>query len=212
MNKSLHAALVKSSLAIQNMAGPSCCCCHCWNAPPTISLCLHPLFGLHKYSVTVNECQFFSHGVIKWHIFASYTLPCQTPLCQSAFLLPSVARQQDVMEYWWEGSISTARPLTSTSDTVGQYNKIRGITFGAVLLDTQCHYSYPLLWEKVVKNPSRKATKDDDLSSMVFMGFSFHHIFSEVVKNKITHHALSKRIWMSMNMHVIIVLRLKGIY
>jgi len=34
-------------------------------------------------------------------------------------LLPSVIQQQHVMEYWWEGSTSTAIPPTSTSDVVG---------------------------------------------------------------------------------------------
>mgnify|MGYP001853016420 CR=1 FL=1 len=38
------------------------------------------------------------------------------------------------MEYWWEGSTSTAIPQTFTSDVVGQYNKIGGITFRAALI------------------------------------------------------------------------------
>ena len=54
--------------------------------------------------------------------------------CQSAPLLPSVTEQQHVMGYWWEGSISNAVPLISTSDVVGQYHKKGGITFRAVLL------------------------------------------------------------------------------
>ena len=37
------------------------------------------------------------------------------------------------MGYWREGSTSTAIPLLSTSDTVGPYNKVGGITFGAAL-------------------------------------------------------------------------------
>jgi len=40
---------------------------------------------------------------------------------------------QNVIDYWWEGSASTAIPPTFISDFVGQYNKIAGITFGAVL-------------------------------------------------------------------------------
>jgi len=35
---------------------------------------------------------------------------------------------------WWEGLTSTALPPTSTSDVVGQHNKIGGITFGAALV------------------------------------------------------------------------------
>lgn len=39
-----------------------------------------------------------------------------------------------------EGSTSTAIPATSTSDVVGQYNKIEGITFRAdFILKSQCH-------------------------------------------------------------------------
>ena len=38
------------------------------------------------------------------------------------------------MEYWWEGSASTAIPPTSASDIMGQQNKIEGITFSVALL------------------------------------------------------------------------------
>ena len=41
-----------------------------------------------------------------------------------------VTQQQNVMEYWQEDSASTAIPLTSAYDVVGQRNKIGGITFG----------------------------------------------------------------------------------
>jgi len=39
------------------------------------------------------------------------------------------------MEYWWEGSTSTAIPPTPASDVMHQHNKIGGITFGAALVD-----------------------------------------------------------------------------
>jgi len=39
--------------------------------------------------------------------------------CQTAPLLPSATQQQNAMEYWWEGSTSTAIPQTFTSDVVG---------------------------------------------------------------------------------------------
>jgi len=35
------------------------------------------------------------------------------------------------MEYWWEGSTSTAIPPTSISGIMGQCNNMRGITLGA---------------------------------------------------------------------------------
>jgi len=66
--------------------------------------------------------------------FASYALPLQTSFCQTAPLLPSVTQQQHVMEYWWEGSISTATLPISTSDIMGQKNKIGGITSRGALI------------------------------------------------------------------------------
>ena len=42
-------------------------------------------------------------------------------------LLPYVTQQQNVTEYWWEDSASTAIP--STFGIVGQRNKRGGITF-----------------------------------------------------------------------------------
>jgi len=40
------------------------------------------------------------------------------------------------MEYWWEGSTSTAILPTGASDVMGQRNKIGGITFGAALVES----------------------------------------------------------------------------
>jgi len=111
--------------------------CHCWNTVPTTSLCLHPLFGLHKHSASVYECQrvhFFLHVGIQFHTFVSRTLPCQMPFCQAAPLLPSVTWQENVMKYWWGGSTSTVTPPISISDAVSQHNKIGGITFRAALV------------------------------------------------------------------------------
>ena len=60
---------------------------------------------------TFSKCQwtsFFSHGGIQWHTFASYALLCQMPFCQTAPLLPFVARQQHVMGYWQGGLSCTS--------------------------------------------------------------------------------------------------------
>ena len=97
----------------------------------TTSLCSQPLFGLHKCSASINEGQwlpFFStQRNSGQHIFASYTLPYQMPLSQSAPLVPSVTRQQNMTEYWWEGSIPTAIPPTAISDNVGQCTKTEAL-------------------------------------------------------------------------------------
>jgi len=112
-------------------------CHHHWNSPPAAALCSRALFGLHQHPASVSEYRwvhFFPHGGMQWHTFASSALPRQTPFSQTVPLLPSVTRQQNRMEYWWEGSAPTATPPTSTSDITGQQNKIGGITFGAAIL------------------------------------------------------------------------------
>jgi len=61
----LHFVVWNLCMAIWNVACLSCWCHHCWNTPPTASLCSHPLFGPHKCSASVSWCQwvrFFLHG------------------------------------------------------------------------------------------------------------------------------------------------------
>ena len=74
-------------------------------------------------------------------------------LCRIAPLLPYVARQQNVMEYGWEGSTSTAISPTSASNFVGQHNKIRGIIFRAALVD--CMGANGILIEGLLLFPGR---------------------------------------------------------
>ena len=78
--------------------------------------------------------QLFLHRGIQFQCFSSYTLLCQTLFFQAAPLLPPVTWQQNAMEYWWEGSTSTAIPPTSASEVMGQYIKIAGVTIGAALI------------------------------------------------------------------------------
>ena len=140
LNKSLHATFLEVWL------------CRTWlvfhvsvttaETLHTTSLCCHSLFGLHKCSASIDECQWaqcFLHEGNQSPPFAPYTLPCQMPLRQSVPLLPSVAQQQNVMEYGWEGSTSTAISPPSASDVVSQHNKIGGVTFGAALLYVGCN-------------------------------------------------------------------------
>ena len=64
-------------------------------------------------SASADEYQwvpFFLHGGTQRHGFVSCALPCQMPLCQTSPLLPSVTWEENVMEYGWEGSVSTAIP------------------------------------------------------------------------------------------------------
>jgi len=91
---------------------------------------------LQNHSASVSECQwmpFFPHGGIQFHT-ASYTLPCSTPFCRTVPLLPSVTWQQNLREYWWEGSTSTAVPPTSASDIMCQHCSKGGIRFGTALI------------------------------------------------------------------------------
>ena len=60
--------------------------------------------------------------------FASSALPCQTPFCQTAPLLPSATHQQHVRGYWQEGSVSTAIPPPPAPDIMGQHNEMGGMT------------------------------------------------------------------------------------
>ena len=54
--------------------------------------------------------------------------------CQTAPLLPSVALQQNVMEYWWECSTSSVLPSASATATVGWHHRTGSITFRAALV------------------------------------------------------------------------------
>ena len=111
-----------------------CHCYHCWKALPTTSLSSHPRVWSPSTVSNVSGCNFVLHKGIQLHPFAPYSLPCQTPICQTAPLLPSVTQQQNVMGYWREGSTSAAIPQISTSDVMGQQKKIGGISVGAALI------------------------------------------------------------------------------
>ena len=94
------------------------------SVPP--STALHQLFGLHKSPASTDEHQWVPllHGGIQFLTFASYALSYQTPFWETPLLLPSATQQQNVAEYWWEGSTSTAVPPTPTSDAVSLHCKI----------------------------------------------------------------------------------------
>jgi len=95
MNKCLHAVLVKTCTSKGDPLLPVLKC---------TTYCLTVLTSTvwSPLTFSINECQWvllFPHGGIKWHTFASYKLPCQPPICQTSPLLPSVAQQQNLIEY-----------------------------------------------------------------------------------------------------------------
>jgi len=109
----------------------------------TTSLCLHLPCGLHKHSVSVDECrwlQLFStrRNSIPFLCFI-HTFMSDTILSDS--LLPSVAQQQHGMEHWWGGSPSTATPLTCICDIMVQHNTKGSISFGAALTGLQVNWN-----------------------------------------------------------------------
>ena len=44
--------------------------------------------------------------------------------------MPSTALQQNIVEYWWEGTSCTAKPPTCVSEALGQHSKTEGKTEG----------------------------------------------------------------------------------
>ena len=63
------------------------------------------------------------------------------PFCQTAPWLPSARLQQNVTEYWWGGTSSTALPPASAFGVIGRHSKTEDITAGAALLFF--NYMYP---------------------------------------------------------------------
>jgi len=89
---------------------------------------------------------------------SSCTLLSQMPYCQTAPLLPSVAQQQNVMGYWWEGSTCTAISPTSASDVTGQQNE--GITFRAALVLNTYHQLWKFLFLVMTVYPTWELQSD----------------------------------------------------
>jgi len=133
MNKKLYTAFIKVCMAICNLACLSHYCYHCWNTPPTISLCSHPQIDLHKCSANIDESHQLPLFLHKGFNDTSLLL-CQMPFWQIASLQPSDTWQQCVTECWWEGWNSSAKPPTSASDIVDQHNQIGGTILRAALV------------------------------------------------------------------------------
>jgi len=132
-NKDLHAALVKIYISRSDPLSPLLKC------TTHSSLCSHPLLvsiNVQQVLMNVSGCNFFCMGEFSstplfhphFHV-RHHTV--RLPLCYHLSHGNNV-----VMEYWWEGSTSTAIP-PSASDTVGQQNKISDL-----LLDQHSYLSY----------------------------------------------------------------------
>ena len=108
-------------------------CHHCWNAPPTTSLCSHPLFGLHKGSASVNECQWVSF-FSAWRNSLIYLCFIHTSVSDTTLSdCPSAAVCSTATEC--NGILVRRFSLYfhSTSDIMGQH-KIGSITFWSFLI------------------------------------------------------------------------------
>ena len=98
-------------LAVQHMTYLSCCSHHWWNIPQCADIHCLSSISVQQTSVNVNECHFFLHGWIQLHT-------CFIHISVSDAILSgctSVVMQQNAMEYWQEGSTSTAIPPLSPS-------------------------------------------------------------------------------------------------
>ena len=89
--------------------------------------------NIQQASMNVSECHFFHMREF------SDTLLLHMHFCVrhhfvNTLLLLSVTWQQNVMGCWWEGLTSTTILPTSTSDVVGQHNKIGGIIYGTTII------------------------------------------------------------------------------
>jgi len=141
------------------------------NCTTHFSLCSHPLFGLRKHSVGVGENQwvpFFPHGGIQWCILVSYS---QTSFCQTAPLLLSVAQQQHVVEFWWEGSTSTAIPPVFAFDVVGQHRIIELLRLEKTLKIIESNHagSWPTCYPPGPPGPSLQISSQADKPWLVLM-------------------------------------------
>jgi len=150
--------LVKIFIIIWNMACLLHHRYHSWNAPPTTALYSHPLFAVHKCSSGIQECQlvlFFLHGGTEFHTFVLYATPCQRQFCLS-IICHMAAKCNGTLLGRFNFYCHT------TSDVMGQHNKIRNITFRAVLIYSgntcihRClHIQSSSLWNMYLMNNMR---------------------------------------------------------
>ena len=103
--------------------------------PPPLCAHIHCLVSRNAQQALMNVAGLFHMEEFDSIPLLHLQLSRQMPFCQAVPLLPSVIRQRNGTECWWEGSVSTAIPL-SASDIRGQH-KTGGITFRASLLEQE---------------------------------------------------------------------------
>lgn len=117
------------------------CCCHCWSAPPTASMCLPTLWSPSLF----RKCWWMSMGAVfsTWRNSVTYfyficTSVSDTILsdCTSAAISCMATKCSRILE---KGSTSIAVPRVSTSGVTGQHNKIGSVAFRAALVAQLVH-------------------------------------------------------------------------
>ena len=111
------------------------CCCHCWNTPPTTSLCSHPLFGLPS---VFNKCKWMSvsaittdflHAETRFYFICTSTLGAVLSDCPSAAIC-HICHTATKWNRILAGRFNLYCSTTDiASDVMGQLNEIGGITF-----------------------------------------------------------------------------------
>ena len=96
-----------------------------------VNFVIRKMFYVGRYSVVGISTHY---GLVRWSNPGWGENICLPPDCQTAPLLPSVARQQNLTVYWREGSTPTAISPTSAPEVLRQHNKIGVINFGATLV------------------------------------------------------------------------------
>ena len=78
--------------------------------------------SLQQALMNVNGCNYFSTWRIQWHIYATHALYVKCHFVRLPLCCHLLAWQQNLTEYWWKVSTSTAIPPPLV---VGQSNKNR---------------------------------------------------------------------------------------
>jgi len=105
--------------AIWNLTCLSCHSQHCWNAPPTVSLCSHAQFDFHKHSANITACQWMcislwgqmTHIPESWRswliLLPSYTLSHSVKNCSCQVKFLVTRRRKTLLPFVRQGERKT---------------------------------------------------------------------------------------------------------